>query len=81
MAEYVIPAEKLKVFGEGIFQKVGVPLEDAKTVAEILVEGNLRGVDTHGIYLANLYARRLQKDLINPTPRFRFEKKRAGVGH
>ena len=75
------PAEKLRTFGEGVFKKVGVHLEDAKTVAEILVEGNLRGVDTHGIYLANLYARRLQMDLINPTPRFRFEGKRAGVGH
>jgi len=79
-APHVIPAERLRAFGEGVFGKAGVPAEDAKTVAEILVEANLRGVDTHGIYLANLYVRRLQKGLINPTPRFRFEKKRAGVG-
>jgi ureidoglycolate dehydrogenase (NAD+) len=77
---YLIPAEQLRTFGQGIFLKVGVPLDDARLVAEILVEANLRGVDTHGIYLAHLYARRLQKGLINPTPRFRFEKKRAGVG-
>ena len=77
---YLIPAEKLKTFGEGVFKKAGVPRKDSKTVAEILVEANLRGVDTHGIYLANLYVRRLQKGLINPTPRFRFEKKRGGVG-
>lgn len=80
MARYLIPAEKLRAFGGGVFQKVGVPKEDAKTVAEILVESNLRGIDTHGIYLCNLYARRLEKGLINPTPRFSFEKKRAGVG-
>jgi ureidoglycolate dehydrogenase (NAD+) len=79
MARYLIPAEKLRAFGGGVFQKVGVPKEDAKTVAEILVESNLRGIDTHGIYLCNLYARRLEKGLINPTPRFSFEKKRAGV--
>ena len=77
---YMIPAERLRTFGEGVFKKTGVPGEDAKTVAEILVEANLRGVDTHGIYLANIYARRLQKGLINPTPRFRWEKKRAGIG-
>jgi len=77
---YLIPAEQLRIFGEGIFLKVGVPRDDARLVAEILVEANLRGVDTHGIYLSNLYARRLQKGLINPTPRFRFEKKRVGVG-
>ena len=77
---YLIPAEQLRNFGERIFQKAGLPRKDARIVAEILVEANLRGVDTHGIYLLNLYARRLQKGLINPTPRFRFEKKRAGVG-
>ena len=71
---YLIPAEKLRTFGEEVFQKAGVPKEDAKTVAEILVEANLRGVDTHGIYLANLYVRRLQTGVFNPTPRFRWEK-------
>ena len=76
----MIPAEKLIAFGEGVFQKASVPRKDAKKVAEILVEANLRGVDTHGIYLANLYVRRLQKGLINPNPRFHFEKKRGGVG-
>ncbi len=76
----MIPAQELISFGEGVFQKVGVPREDARRVSEILVEANLRGVDTHGIYLANLYVRRLQKGLINPTPRFHFERKRTGVG-
>ncbi len=80
MAPYVISAEKLRAFGEGVLQKVDVPREDAKTVAEILVESNLRGIDSHGIYLSNLYVRRLKKGLINPTPQFSFEKKRAGVG-
>jgi LDH2 family malate/lactate/ureidoglycolate dehydrogenase len=80
MVTHRIPADKLIAFGEGVFRNAGVPGEDAKTAAEILVEANLRGVDTHGIYLSNLYARRLKKGLINPTPRFRFQKKRAGVG-
>jgi LDH2 family malate/lactate/ureidoglycolate dehydrogenase len=74
-ASTMIPAEKLIAFGEGVFQKAGVPRKDAKKVAEILVEANLRGVDTHGISLANLYVRRLQKGFINPTPRFRFKKR------
>ncbi|MBW2149440.1 MAG: Ldh family oxidoreductase [Deltaproteobacteria bacterium] len=76
----IIPAEKLRAFASGVFQKVGVPGKDAEQVAEILVEANLRGVDTHGIYLCDLYTRRLQKGLINPTPRLHFERKRSGVG-
>ncbi len=77
---YVIPAEKLRAFASAVFQKVSVPEEDAEKAAEILLEANLRGVDTHGIYLCDLYARRLKKGLINPRPRFHFERKRSGVG-
>ena len=76
----LIPAESLQEFGQTIFQKVRVPEQHAKETAEILVDANLRGIETHGIYLSNLYARRLEKQLINPNPEFHFEKKRAGVG-
>lgn len=77
---FLVPAEKLRDFGQGIFQKVGVTEQHAKETAESLVDANLRGIDTHGIYLSDLYARRLQKKLINPTPKFQFEKRRAGIG-
>ena len=78
--DHRIHAEALKKFGEEILQKVGVPQQHAMETADILVDANLRGIDTHGIYLCNLYARRLEKNLINPSPKFRFEKKRSGVG-
>jgi ureidoglycolate dehydrogenase (NAD+) len=77
---HVISSEGLRRFGELVFQKVGVSQAHAQETAEILVEANLRGTDTHGIYLSNLYARRLQKGLMNPNPKFRFEKKRASIG-
>jgi len=76
----VIPAEKLREFGKAIFQKVGVPEQHAHETAEILVDANLKGIDTHGIYLSNVYARRLKQKLFNPNPEFFFEKKRTGVG-
>jgi ureidoglycolate dehydrogenase (NAD+) len=78
--DYRIQAEELQKFGEEILQKVGVRQQHAKETADILVDANLRGIDTHGIYLCNLYARRLEKKLINPSPEFNFEKKRSGVG-
>ena len=76
----LVPAAKLIDFGQGVLQKVGVPEGDARLTAEILVESNLRGVDTHGIYLIKLYSQRIEKGLINPKPNIRFEKKRAAVG-
>ena len=75
-----IQADVLKKFGEAILQKVGVRQQYAAETAAILVDANLRGIDTHGIYLCNLYARRLEKNLINPSAVLHFEKKRSGVG-
>jgi len=76
----VIPAEHLREFGEAIFHRVGVSEQHAHETAQSLVDANLRGIDTHGIYLSDLYARRLEKLLFNPNPEFCFEKRRAGVG-
>ena len=78
--QFLVQAQRLQEFGQAVFEKVGVPAQHAKETAEILVDANLRGIDTHGIYLSNLYARRLQQKLINPSPEFHFEKRRAGVG-
>jgi ureidoglycolate dehydrogenase (NAD+) len=79
-APIIIPAGKLIGFGQSILERVGVPADDARKVAEILVESNLRGVDTHGIYLVNLYSKRIEKGLVNPKPNMKFEKVRAATG-
>ncbi len=78
--QVLVPAHRLQEFGQAVFEKVGVCSQHARQTAEILVDANLRGIDTHGIYLSSLYARRLQKKLFNPEPDFHFEKRRAGVG-
>jgi LDH2 family malate/lactate/ureidoglycolate dehydrogenase len=77
---HLIPAEKLRAFGRRVLEKVGVAEQHASITAEILVDANLRGIDTHGIYLCDVYARRLKKGLINPNPTFSFEKKRSSIG-
>jgi len=70
----------LKEFAKAVFVKVGVEEKSAQFVADILVDSNLRGVDTHGIFLCDLYVKRIQKGLINPKPDFKFEKRRASAG-
>ncbi len=81
MADMIlVPAPQLIEFGQAILCKVGVLEVDARKVAEILVESNLRGVDTHGIYLVNLYSKRIEKGLVNAKPQMKFEKSRAAVG-
>lgn len=48
-----------------------VPEADARVVAEVLVDANLRGVDTHGIVRAPIYMRRVALGLTGGTGRVR----------
>ena len=41
--------DKLEAFMRDVFIKVGVPAEDAAVCADILIESDKRGIDSHGI--------------------------------
>ena len=45
----VAKSEDLKATVASIFEKMGVPPEDAQVGADVLVLADLRGVDTHGV--------------------------------
>ncbi len=62
-----IDAGALRVFVQQLFVKLGVSEEDARITADVLVEGDLRGVDSHGVArLESYYVSRMQKGLIDP---------------
>lgn len=44
-----IPFELLESFIVDVFKGVGVPPEDAKTCAEVLIGADRRGIDSHGV--------------------------------
>ena len=45
-----------------------MPPEDAETEAEVLLWGNLRGVDSHGVLRIPRYVANLDNGIMNPTP-------------
>jgi L-2-hydroxycarboxylate dehydrogenase (NAD+) len=51
-----------------LFGHVGVPEEQAQSIAEILVLSDLRGVESHGVQFAPRYLRGLARGDVNPTP-------------
>ena len=53
-------ADTLRTFTGKAFEQVGVPGEDAKTVAELMIEADLQGSDGHGIFRLPQYIRRIQ---------------------
>ncbi|MGE5508872.1 MAG: Ldh family oxidoreductase [Chitinophagales bacterium] len=51
----------LREFCADVLIAEGVPEDDARIVADSLVEANLRGVDSHGVIRLSMYVERMQK--------------------
>ncbi len=61
--------KRLEQFVSSVFQKVGVPPADADLTAQILVDADLRGIDSHGVMnLRGTYVKGIQDRTINPNP-------------
>jgi LDH2 family malate/lactate/ureidoglycolate dehydrogenase len=50
-----------------ILEKVGVPRGQAEMIAQVVVEGDLRGVESHGVLRLPAYVRRVQAGLMIAT--------------
>ena len=66
-----IPAERLAGFVVRVFTAAGLPADDAQTLANLMVEADLRGSDTHGVIRLPRYVRRIRAGGINPKPDIR----------
>ncbi len=61
--------QELERFVSLAFQKVGVPLGDADLTAKVLVDADLRGIDSHGVInLHGYYIRGIQDGTIKSKP-------------
>jgi LDH2 family malate/lactate/ureidoglycolate dehydrogenase len=63
-----VPADRLVAFIVRAFTAAGLPAEDAQTLADLMVEADLRGSDTHGVIRLPLYVRRIRAGGVNPKP-------------
>ena len=69
MATQTIGPDELRTRVSRIFERLGVPAEDAGIVSHHLVEADLRGVHSHGVIRVPTYATALKAGKINPTPK------------
>jgi len=65
---YPTQAVPLRAFVAAILESGGAAPEDAAFVAEVLVEADLRGVESHGVTRLAGYMEMISRDLLNPTP-------------
>jgi len=63
-----IEVESLRNFTEKVFERLGVPAEDAWIAADVLIEADLRGFDCHGVARLFSYYKRIRKGLIETKP-------------
>ena len=61
-----VPADKLKSFCTEALERLGVPHEDAQTTANVLVEADLRGIDSHGVARMSRYVTGIQQGMMRP---------------
>jgi uncharacterized oxidoreductase len=59
-------ADQLRRVSSDIFEGLGTPREDAELVADLLVEANLTGFDSHGVIRLPIYARGVKMGEVKP---------------
>ena len=62
-----IAPEALTDWTAGVFASLGVPDADARAVSELMVEADLLGYDTHGLFRLRQYVNRLKGGGTNPA--------------
>ncbi len=74
MADIRVDENRLRSFTAEVFERAGLPAEDAAIEAEVLVWANLRGVDSHGVQRVAGYVRSVEAGHYNPRPDIRIER-------
>ncbi|MFC2005552.1 Ldh family oxidoreductase [Chloroflexota bacterium] len=63
-----VPAEDLTNFCLRVFQKLGVPEQDARITSDVLVLADLRGIDSHGVARLRRYVDGLRNGMMVAKP-------------
>ena len=66
----LVAEERLRRHVTGIFERLGLAASDAATAADVLVQADLMGVDSHGVsnYIQLLYVPGLRSGTISARP-------------
>ncbi len=62
----VLSANQLRTLSTSIFTGLGVPKKDAKLVADLLVDANLTGFDSHGVIRIPIYTKGIKMGAVKP---------------
>jgi LDH2 family malate/lactate/ureidoglycolate dehydrogenase len=79
MSDVRIPTQRVQRFLGTAFEKLGLPSEDAATVARLMTAAEVQGSDGHGVIRLIPYARRIRAGGMNLKPNIRVVKEKAAM--
>lgn len=75
-----VPQERMRTTVEEIFQALGMPRDEARQAADVLMYADIRGIESHGVSnMMRSYVAGLQGGSINPTPDWKIVREAAAV--
>jgi len=74
-----VPAQNLEDFTARAFRAVGIPANEAKSIAELMVRADVQGSEGHGVFRLPQYIRRIKAGAVNLNPNIRVVREAAGM--
>jgi LDH2 family malate/lactate/ureidoglycolate dehydrogenase len=75
MNQTFVPFDILEKFLVNILDKAGIPNDDAKIVADVMLQADKLGFDSHGVNrVKNIYLDRISEGILNPLTNFEIVK-------
>ena len=62
-----VPVSKLTAFMQASLAAMGIPPEDARIIADVLITSDLWGIQSHGVAHLKMYRERIQAGLQLPA--------------
>ena len=76
---HLVRIEDLRHCPIAAFERLELPREDAEQVAEVLLDSELRGHESHGVHLLGFLADAYRRGDMNPRPRIRVLQETEGA--
>lgn len=71
MKDKVLPYSQLKEFAYQVFVKINCPPQQARLASDVLLQADLRGIDSHGLARLSGYVRLWEAKRVNSQPAIR----------
>ena len=69
-----VPVDTIHNFTIDVFSGLGVPRDEAKTCAHVLITSDLRGIESHGVGRLKMYYDRVKQGILSVTTEFEIVK-------